>query len=153
MQEIKIIHCKKKNFMKFMILAVNVWGFLFSNIIDEQPNLSYVTFKGNSEIWSHKDRWSLNTGLIDMKCMWTKQKEYDLLSVHDTLLSRLSWSWSYGSWIYNYLCNQCLSPLTLWVWIPHGWGVLDTTLCDKICQWLAVSQWFSPGTLVPSTTI
>jgi len=25
-----------------------------------------------------------------------------------------SWSWSYGSWIYNYLCNQCLSPLTLW---------------------------------------
>jgi len=22
-----------------------------------------------------------------------------------------SWSWSYGSWIYNYLCNQCLSPL------------------------------------------
>ena len=22
---------------------------------------------------------------------------------------RLSWSWSYGSWIYNYLCNQCLS--------------------------------------------
>jgi hypothetical protein len=23
-----------------------------------------------------------------------------------------SWSWSYGSWIYNFLCNQCLSPLT-----------------------------------------
>jgi len=22
-----------------------------------------------------------------------------------------SWSWSYGNWIYNYLCNQCLSPL------------------------------------------
>jgi len=21
------------------------------------------------------------------------------------------WSWSYGIWIYNYLCNQCLSPL------------------------------------------
>jgi hypothetical protein len=26
-----------------------------------------------------------------------------------------SWSWSYGSWISNYLCNQCISPLTLWV--------------------------------------
>jgi hypothetical protein len=26
------------------------------------------------------------------------------------------WSWSYGSWIYNYLCNQCLSPqLKMWV--------------------------------------
>jgi len=22
---------------------------------------------------------------------------------------------SYGSWIYNYMCNQCLSPLKLWV--------------------------------------
>jgi len=20
------------------------------------------------------------------------------------------WPWSYGSWIYNYMCNQCLSP-------------------------------------------
>jgi hypothetical protein len=28
------------------------------------------------------------------------------------------WLWSYGSWIYNYLCNQCLSPLKLWVWTP-----------------------------------
>ena len=26
-----------------------------------------------------------------------------------------SWPWSYGRWIYNYLCNQCLSPLMLWV--------------------------------------
>ena len=25
-------------------------------------------------------------------------------------------SWSYGSWIYNYLCDKCLSPLKLWVW-------------------------------------
>jgi hypothetical protein len=33
------------------------------------------------------------------------------------LLLGPSWSWSYGSWIYNYLCNQCLSSLTLWVWI------------------------------------
>jgi len=24
-----------------------------------------------------------------------------------------SWSWSYDSWIYNYLCNQCLSPLKI----------------------------------------
>jgi len=26
-----------------------------------------------------------------------------------------SWSWSYGRWIYNYICNQCLSLLKLWV--------------------------------------
>jgi hypothetical protein len=30
-------------------------------------------------------------------------------------------------------------------------GVLDTTLCDKVCQWLATGQWFSPGTPVSST--
>jgi len=29
-----------------------------------------------------------------------------------------SLSWSYCSWIYNYLCNQGLSPLMLWVQIP-----------------------------------
>jgi hypothetical protein len=30
-------------------------------------------------------------------------------------------------------------------------GVLDKTLCDKICQWLAAGRWFSPGTPVSST--
>jgi len=29
-----------------------------------------------------------------------------------------SWPWSYGSLIYNYLCNQCLSPLTMGVVMP-----------------------------------
>ena len=52
--------------------------------------------------------------------------------------------------IYKYLCNQCLSPLTLWVQIPLSKGVVDTTLCDKVCQWLATGQWFSPGTSVSS---
>jgi hypothetical protein len=53
-------------------------------------------------------------------------------------------SWSYDSWIYNYLCNQCLSPPTLWVRIPIRRGVLDTALCNKVCQWLATGRWFSP---------
>ena len=39
-----------------------------------------------------------------------------------------SWSWSYGSRIFNNLYNQCLSQL-----------------CDKVCQWLATGRWFSPG--------
>ena len=62
-----------------------------------------------------------------------------------------SWSWSYGSWIYNYLCNQCQSPLTLLIRIPLMRCILNTTLCDKVCQWLAAGQWFSPGTPVSST--
>jgi hypothetical protein len=42
-----------------------------------------------------------------------------------------SWSWSYNSWISNYLCNQCLSPLMFWIWIPLQRGILDTTLRNK----------------------
>jgi len=44
----------------------------------------------------------------------------------------LSWSWSYGSWIYNY---YAISAYHHWVWILLRWGVLDITLCDKVCQW------------------
>jgi len=62
-----------------------------------------------------------------------------------------SWSWSYGSWIDNYLCNQCISSLTLWVRIQFRGGVLDTTLCGNFCQWLAAGLWFSPGSPVSST--
>ena len=30
-------------------------------------------------------------------------------------------------------------------------NILDTTLCDKVCQWLATVWWFSPLTSVSST--
>ena len=49
-----------------------------------------------------------------------------------------SLSWSYGSWIYIYLCSQCPSPLTLWV------RILDW-------HWLAAGLWFSLGSPVSST--
>jgi hypothetical protein len=32
-----------------------------------------------------------------------------------------------------------------------GRGVLDTTLCDKVCQWLATCRWFSLYPQVSST--
>jgi hypothetical protein len=38
--------------------------------------------------------------------------------------------------ITTYICNQCLSPLTLWVRIPLRRAAFYTTLCDKVCQWL-----------------
>jgi hypothetical protein len=53
-----------------------------------------------------------------------------------------SWSWFYGSWIYNYLCNQCLSLLS-------RRGVL-VTLCYKVV-WLSAGRWFSLGTPISST--
>jgi hypothetical protein len=54
-------------------------------------------------------------------------------------------SWSYGSLINN--CNQYLLPPMFWVRTPF---ILDTTLCDKVCQWLAKYRWLSLGTLVSS---
>ena len=46
---------------------------------------------------------------------------------------------------------KCLSPLKLWVRISLGQGVIDTTLCDKVYQWLATGRWFPLGTPVSST--
>ena len=53
------------------------------------------------------------------------------------------------TWFIWFICFN-LSPLKLWVRIPLRRGVLDTTLCDKVCQWLAAGRWFSPCTLVSS---
>ena len=61
----------------------------------------------------------------------------------------MQYSCSYSR-IYNYLCNQqCLSPLMVWVWISIR--ARYTTLCDKVCQWLATGRWFFPGSPVSST--
>jgi hypothetical protein len=74
---------------------------------------------------------------------------------HNQFITSFSWKFikfpsfcikSYGSLIYSYLCNQCISPLALWFRIPLRRGVLDTTLCDKVCQWLAAGCSFSLGT-------
>ena len=58
-----------------------------------------------------------------------------------------SWPWPSCSWTCNYLCNQYILPLTLWVRIRPG----DTTLIDKACQWLAAGPWFSLVIPVSST--
>ena len=38
----------------------------------------------------------------------------------------------------------------MWVRIPLLWDVLDTTLCYKVCQWLAAGRWLPQGTPVSS---
>jgi hypothetical protein len=58
-----------------------------------------------------------------------------------------SWSWSYCSWIYNYLCNKYLSPLKLWARIALRSGVLDTTLgcaCVFVLNKLQINYLGSP---------
>jgi len=71
--------------------------------------------------------------LIYFKTTLTQLNTVHHIFANDVILP--SWPWSYGSWIYNYLCNQCLSPPMLWVQISIR--ARCGTLCDKVCQWLA----------------
>jgi hypothetical protein len=64
---------------------------------------------------------------------WMTQKNHLLISHISILIEGPSWPWSYGSWIYNYLCNQCLSPLMLLV---HEWKVYKTSI--KMFVWLGL---------------
>jgi hypothetical protein len=52
--------------------------------------------------------------------------------------------------------HSLTSPSIYYLWNcefeSRSWrGVLDTTSCDKVCQWLATGLWFSPVTPVSST--
>jgi hypothetical protein len=46
-------------------------------------------------------------------------------------------------YLFIYLCGRDRMVVGL---------LLDITLCDKVCQWLATGRWFSPGTPVSSTS-
>ena len=50
--------------------------------------------------------------------------------------------------VYFNICILIHIRQMLWVRTLHRCSVLDTTLCDKVCQWLASGLWFSPGTPV-----
>ena len=58
------------------------------------------------------------------------------------------WSWSHNSWIYNYLCNQWLSALILWIRISIR--TRCATLCDRVCQWLVTGRFLSIETIFQS---
>ena len=52
----------------------------------------------------------------------------------------------------DHMVVEFLSTCAISAYHHLSWrSVLDTTLGDKVCQWLAAGQWFSLGTLVFST--
>ena len=55
-------------------------------------------------------------------------------------------SWQYFTWHLYHLNDTQGIQLMLWIRFVH-----DTTLCDKVYQWLAAGQWFSPGSPASST--
>ena len=78
-------------------------------------------------IWliSHYQSWSVYVSHIMLLCTCDKVRVFVTLQCASIKLCEIiiirgmpivtgpSWSWSYGSWIYIYLCNQYLSPLKL----------------------------------------
>jgi hypothetical protein len=97
-----------------------------------------ATIDGRNLIFGHK----LHIGTpYRRKRFLTRQDSYFLFA-EERGYHKWALAHSSSCWIYNCLCNRCLSPLTLWVPTPLRWGVIDTTLCDKVCQWLATGQHF-----------
>ena len=96
--------------------------------------------------------------IIDELCCRKKSSAYIMRTIHGYLVlynltghEGLSWSWSYGSWIYN-LYNQFVSALKVVSSNPaHDGDVLDTILCDKVCEWLATGRCLSQCTPICST--
>ena len=55
-------------------------------------------------------------------------------------------------WNVSFLWHCVQLPMqSVWVQTPLRRGVLDTALCDKVCQWLVEGRWFSLSTLFFST--
>jgi len=129
-------------------------GFCLLLFLTQGSNKVKTKLKGSNCVINHWP-WDLSWNYIKLSCDNFKIKthliNFNWLLIISFISRGSSWLWLYGSWIYNYLCNQCISPLTLWVRIPLRRGVLDTTLCDKVCQCLAAGRWFSLGTPVSST--
>ena len=72
-----------------------------------------------------------NLNVIGKFTLW--QTQYSLENcIKFNLVPYLSWL--YGSYIYNYLCNQCLSARKLWVWIP-----LIARCSQYSIMWLSLS--------------
>ena len=110
---------------KFLFIDVTPTTFLF-NIKVRKPPLSYFP-----QTWLHMKDWTLLKTKLAMlvsvlfsyiwHLFWTFWHKCNIHTLLVTMIFTctlgLLWSssWSYGNWIYNYLCNQCLSPLKLWV--------------------------------------
>ena len=103
------------------------------------PVVLYTTESNNEETYFQLffrfgKTWCLICGVIDIQ-FDNLHRRYSIA----IFIRRTPWSGSYVSWIYNYLCNQCLSPLKLWVRTPFMarctrysimWSSLSVT-CDR----------------------
>jgi hypothetical protein len=79
-------------------------------------NTAHLTFKNNQYSWNTAHFYLVT--LFSYICL-LKWLLHSFVFFHVMFsFQGSSWSWSYGRWIWNYLSNQCISLLKLWVRIP-----------------------------------
>jgi len=94
-------------------------------------SVKMVNLVGRLQLSTEKSQEEDNEGIMQLRILRVQvsvqsSKEINFNLRHNLqLVEGLSWSWEYSSWIYNCLCNQCISPLKLLVRIPFGQGVLE----------------------------
>ena len=82
---------------------------------------SKIYFFAQKKLWSYSDWLLIMTivlsNFLHCRCEFfgVFQLRVNSLFTMFTIEEGPLWPWSYGSWIYNYSCNQFLSPLMLWV--------------------------------------
>jgi len=87
-----------------------------------------------SDHWSHIDCDLFWCRVVDIKIVYEGRRGLDRMVVGYTT--------TYAICAYHYYCCDFAGILL---------RVRCTTLCDKVCQWLATGRWFSLGTPVSST--
>jgi hypothetical protein len=97
--------------------------------------------------------WIVNNNDFEICFKWTFYFHFHLLPLDKWDLCKTG-SLNVHSWAIKVIVNRRF-------WINYImmkkkrkkkklWAVLDTTVCDKVCQWLATGWWCSAGTPVSS---
>jgi hypothetical protein len=78
--------------------------------------MKYIVYKRSNEYLTLIILGLYIIRLMIYKCFWTEMQDYSNVLFAICIYSRIlvGPSWSYGIWIYNYLC---ISQLKLWVQI------------------------------------
>jgi hypothetical protein len=117
------------SFLPDFVFFSNVWlQFYKQHIVDLSKSTSYSNqhmFRNRPDwtgvCWFYRIpdiyRWEV-FDIYRWEMFWIplaiRNDTMSITCIYRTSLSSKA-VWSYGSWIYNYICNQCLFPLTLWV--------------------------------------
>ena len=79
----------------------------------DQPSIDLALELGQSsiDVALELDKYSIDVSVALAIFFWS----FGLHTFKYFCFQGTSWSWLYVSWIYNYMYNQCLSPLQLWI--------------------------------------